>query len=214
MCGPLDRSAVRGVQVHLSIYLSYPPWTQTLPRDLRLSLPCTRTAQAGHRSTRFYLFPSMRTRANVAIRAFLMLSAVAAADTIKIPVEVDQQGKTKYFVTDSESVVPNEARQFCAAHLPGMPQSECVDRLVEQVSAIRKMRSEAQQSLPGITFTVNNAQGVAVKFIHEEGNDPSEEARDFCAEHFPNAPMDQCVEAMLANAGKALDEIKARHEVR
>ena len=32
MCGPLDRSAVRGVQVHLSIYLSYPPWTRTLHR--------------------------------------------------------------------------------------------------------------------------------------------------------------------------------------
>ena len=30
MCGPLDRSAVRGVQVHLSKYLSYPQWLQTL----------------------------------------------------------------------------------------------------------------------------------------------------------------------------------------
>ena len=148
------------------------------------------------------------------IASLLLLASPVASngpDTIKLPVEVDQQGKTIYFVTDATSDVMAEAGTFCGAHLPNAPLAECVEKLVEQVATVRKLRHDATLSLPGITFTVNKANGVAVKFVHEEGANPADEAREFCQLHFPGADEGKCVEAMLQNAAKALDEVNARY---
>ena len=112
---------------------------------------------------------------------------MAAEDTIKLPVEVDQQGRTIHFTTNAESEVAAEAARFCAAHLRAMPSGECVAKLVEQVKAVREARTQAALSLPGLTFTVQNAQGETLRFVHEELADPAEESREFCRQHFSDA---------------------------
>lgn len=140
-------------------------------------------------------------------------NSVSAADgTIKLPVEVDQSGKSIYFVTDASSDVVAEAALFCQTHLPAAPSNDCIAKLVEQVATIRKMRQDAAQQLPGITFTVNDPYGNAQRFVHEEGADAADEARAFCAEHFPQTDEGKCVEAMLQNAARALDEVQERYK--
>jgi hypothetical protein len=143
----------------------------------------------------------------------LPVAASGKEDTIKLPVQVDQQGKTIHFVVDATSDVPAEASRFCAAHLKLMPRSECVANLVDQVKAIRKLRLEAAVSLPELSFTVNDPHGVVQRFVHEEGADPAEESRVFCQQHFPDADESQCVEAMLGNAQQALEEIRGKQEL-
>lgn len=137
--------------------------------------------------------------------------AEAADGTIKLPVEVDQSGKSIYFVVNDHSDVVAEAERFCAAHLSASPRDDCVSKLAKEVYNIRKMREDAANSLPGITFTVNDPQGVSRRFVHEEGANPATEAATFCAEYFPQADESKCVEAMLQNAAKALDEVKDRY---
>lgn len=144
----------------------------------------------------------------------LLASALAAAeDTIKIPIEVDQKGKSIYFVTDADSNVLQEAVQFCMAHLPGMPQEDCASKLVEQVATVRSLREEAQAKIPGITFTVRDLQGQEHRFVHDEGANPRHEARAFCQLHFATVSEPECVEAMLSNAQKALEEVGQKAEL-
>ena len=137
--------------------------------------------------------------------------AEAADGTIKLPVEVDQSGKSIYFVVNDHSDVVAEAERFCAAHLSASPRDDCVSKLAKEVDNIREMREDAANSLPGITFTVNDPQGVSRRFVHEEGANPATEAATFCAEYFPQADESKCVEAILQNAAKALDEVKDRY---
>jgi CYTH domain-containing protein len=143
----------------------------------------------------------------------LLASAVAADDTIRIPIQVDQQGKTINFVINEQSHVELEARRFCSAHLPGMDEDECLKALLSQVETVRKVRHESQMQLPGIKFDVQNFRGDKVTFMHEEGANPNTEAREFCQLHFAGVPEDECVEAMLQNAQRALEEIKQKHEL-
>ena len=150
------------------------------------------------------------THRTAALLAMLLLSLSEAEDTIRLPVEVDQQGTTVPFVTDASSDLPTEAEKFCAAHLRLMPKAECIANLIEQVNAIRKVRTEAAMSLPGLTFTVNDPYGATQRFVHEEFADPAQESLEFCRQHFPDAEERACVEAMLANAQRALEEIRAR----
>ena len=141
---------------------------------------------------------------------FLLLAAAygqSEENVIKIPVQVDQNGKQIFFTTNAESDVAAEARKFCSVHLPSVDMDECLPNLMEQVRIIREQREQAQKSLPGLSFTVNNARGETIKFIHEEGADAALEAKLFCAEHFPEAPERDCVEHMLKGAARALDEI-------
>ena len=99
-------------------------------------------------------------------------------------------------MTDASSNVPLEAARFCAAHLSGMPSEECVGSLVEQVETIRKLRRETQDALPGITFTVRNAEGQDIRFVHDAGANPRDEAYVFCEQHFAAVPIDDCIEAV------------------
>ena len=146
---------------------------------------------------------------------FLLLSPTAAEDELKIPIEVDQQGKQIYFVTDATSDVFVEAAKFCAAHLRGMPANECRQKLVAEVEGVRKQRREAALSMPALTFTVQDPHGDTQRFFHEEYADPAEESRAFCRKHFDFPEVDEsaCVEAMLQNAQRALEEIRARDKV-
>ena len=146
-----------------------------------------------------------------ALLGLLVVAAASADDAVKIPVQVDQAGKTIYFVTDADSNVPLEAVRFCATHLPTVTSEECANNLVEQVTTVRSLRAEAQQQLPGISFTLKNSQGESLRFVHEEGADPAEEARTFCEAHFDAVPQSDCVEHMLKSAARALDEINAKH---
>merc|ERR1711968_313146 len=148
---------------------------------------------------------------SLAVFGFVLASA--QSNVLKIPVTVDQQGKSIYFVTDEDSDVLAEANRFCSAHLPTVDADECAANLYSQVAILRKERAEAQFALPGLTFTVNNANGETVRFVHEEGANPADEARAFCQEHFPSAPESDCVEAMLQNAKRALDEIQSKQEL-
>ena len=153
----------------------------------------------------------------LALCLLLLISARTAAaeeeDVLKLPIEVDQQGKTIYFVTNARSDVIAEAATFCAAHLRGMPADDCVTKLVEQVNAVRKLRAESALSLPGLTFTVTDPYGQVQRFTHEEYADPSEESRLFCRRHFPDADESECVQAMLQNAQRALEEIQGKQEL-
>ena len=155
----------------------------------------------------------------MAHRAFITVAWLAlacsehpASDVIKLPVQVDQQGTTKYFATDASSDVYFEARKFCETHLHTINTEECVNNLVNQVTILHKERLEAMTALPGITFTVNDANGNTIRFVHEEGANPQDEARAFCLDHFANVPEHECIEAMLENAKRALEEIQARHK--
>ena len=132
--------------------------------------------------------------------------------TIKIPIQVDQQGKQIYFVVHKDSDVTLEALRFCKAHLPTVDRNECISHLMQQVATVRDLRQEAIDKLPGMRFTVNDPSGKAQEFVHSEGADPREESRSFCQEHFPQANEGECIEAMLSNAARALDDINAREE--
>lgn len=139
---------------------------------------------------------------------WLSLWSVAfAADTIKLPVQVDQQGTTIPFVTDADDDVLLEAKNFCTKHLSGVPDlEECAQSLAAQVKTVRDLRVEAQNSLPGLSFNVRNDAGEEVRFSHEEGANPAEEAEAFCIVHYSAVPLNDCVQAMLQNAQMALEE--------
>lgn len=150
----------------------------------------------------------------VAAALWLLCASHACAqeeDIIKLPVEVDQQGKTIYFVTHAASDVAADALTFCSAHLPTLDAADCASNLEGQVALLRKERAAAAAQLPGLSFTVNNAAGETIKFVHEEGASPADEARHFCREHFEDVDESSCIDAMLQNAKRALDEINARH---
>ena len=115
--------------------------------------------------------------------------------------------------TDTEKLFRNAAL-FCEAHLHEAPEEfvACAQKLVEQVKQIRETRTKAMELLPGLSFTVSDEFGHQIKFVHEEGANPFDEAKAFCLEHFPHAkPLEKCVDTMLRNAGQALDDIKAQH---
>ena len=67
-------------------------------------------------------------------------------------------------------------------------------------------RMAAQNDLPGLSFTVRNQAGEELRFTHEEGASPADEARSFCADHFESVPQSACVEQMLRSAQRALEE--------
>lgn len=60
-------------------------------------------------------------------------------------------------------------------------------------------------------FSVNDPSGQEIEFVHEEGANPRDESRHFCRLHFSQADEAECIEAMLSNAARALDDIKARY---
>ena len=155
----------------------------------------------------------MRSAALAALLLCAAREAVAQKDSIKIPVQVDQAGKSIYFVTDATSDVAAEAARFCRAHLPGTELTECADKLAMQVETVRQLRLENQQALPGLSFTVRNPDGELLQFVHEEGANPLDEASEFCRLHFARVSEDECVQAMLQNAQKALEEALQKEEL-
>ena len=136
----------------------------------------------------------------------LLPACALASDTIKIPIQVDQRGTTIPFVTNAGDDVLQEAALFCSKHLSGTDLKECTQQLAAQVSTVRGLRTEAQASLPGLSFTVRNHEGKEVRFSHEQGANPAVEAEAFCELHFSGVPLHDCVEAMLKNAEMALKE--------
>lgn len=152
------------------------------------------------------------------LRSFLAATSLALArsehpapDEVSVPVEVDQQGTTIQFTVAGDTDGYYEALEFCAAHLKTLDTDKCAHSLLNKVSILRKQRIEAIQELPGITFTVNDAKGNTLRFIHNEGANPANEAKAFCLDHFANVPERECVDAMMQNAKRALDEIQSRH---
>lgn len=153
------------------------------------------------------------------VRAALSLLGCAALretdaqeDVLKIPVTVDQAGKSIYFVTDASSDVAAEAARFCRAHLPTLEVADCAEELEKQVQTVRTLRRDAQLTLPGISFSVRSPEsGEELRFVHEEGADPVAEATEFCKLHFPNISEKECIPTMLRNAQEALDEVEARY---
>lgn len=146
-------------------------------------------------------------------RLLLILLAACGqtrAQTLKVPVQVDQSGKMMYFVVEDHSNIYAAAVRFCAAHLPSLDAAECVQNLVAEVTAIQEKaaseREAAQSSLPGLSFSVQNEAGEELRFTHEEGANPADEAREFCALHFESVPESACVESMLQSAQRALEE--------
>ena len=87
---------------------------------------------------------------------------------------------------------------------------ECAQNLVAEATAMRKKAADerlaAQNDLPGLSFTVRNQAGDELRFTHEEGANPADEARAFCAEHFEAVPPSACVEQMLRSAQRSLEE--------
>lgn len=143
-----------------------------------------------------------------------LLARHAADDTIRIPIQVDQAGRTVDFASAADADVAAEAAAFCVEHLPMAPRDECATNLVEQVRILRGVRAKAAGTLPGLSFNVQDENGQQVKFTHVEGQNPAEEVHEFCEAHFPSIDSDSCAEAMLKNAQKALDEANAEHEAR
>jgi len=137
---------------------------------------------------------------------FAVSTAVAADDTLRVPVQVDQSGKQIYFVVDGQSNVPMESAKFCSAHLPMVDPDECASQLSSKVAETRDSQFEAQNLLPGLSFSVRNHEGETIRFVHQEGVNPALEMRAFCAEHFEQVPEGECVEVMLRNAQMALEE--------
>lgn len=153
-----------------------------------------------------------------AVAALLLLAsaareAAAQTDSIKIPVQVDQVGKSIYFVTDASSNVAAEAARFCRAHLPATELSECAEQLVAQVETVRQLRLETQQNLPGLSLSVRSPEGEELRFVHEEGANPLEEAEDFCRRHFARVSVSKCIQAMMRNAQMALEEARKKEEM-
>ena len=182
----------------------------------RLSIKLSSTANRREHASALLGMERAPLRCSRVLLSFILLTAKTATvcgaeNVIRLPVQVDQSGKTIYFVTDADSDIEEEAARFCAAHLRTVNQDECVGNLVAQVGSIRKARQEAAHELPGLTFTVNNHAGETITFVHEEGADPAAEAKVFCAEHFSQVAESDCVEAMLRNAARALEEIKAKY---
>ena len=90
-------------------------------------------------------------RSCLALSLALALSH-GAEDVIKIPVQIDQEGTTMDFVTDSDSDVYTEALRFCRRNVPIVPKfNECANKLLQQVEALRRERREAIDALPDIT---------------------------------------------------------------
>ena len=175
----------------------------------------TNTARARFDGDDFHLLCGWRTT-HMSLRHLFVGLIVAFAsaddDVIRLPVEVDQQGKKVYFVVRKDSDVMLEALRFCKAPLPSLDKNECMSNLIQQVATIRNLRQEAAASIPGMKFTVNDADGNEQTFVHEEGADPREESREFCTTHYPQANEDECIEAMLSNAARALDDINAKYD--
>ena len=97
--------------------------------------------------------------------ALLATGTLAAENVIKLPVQVDQAGKTIYFVTNADSDVLAEALQFCEAHMKHVDVMSCAEKLESQVAVIRNERETAAAQIPGLSFTVNNAAGETIRFV-------------------------------------------------
>ena len=129
----------------------------------------------------------------------LTAAGVSAQNTLKMPVQVDQSGKTLYLVTTESSDVLLEALRFCAAHLPSLELDECARNLAAEEAAMRAKsavdRDTAQSSLPGLSFTVQSPEGELLRFTHEEGANPADEARAFPAQYHADLlrTMQTCV---------------------
>ena len=78
----------------------------------------------------------------VAAALALATPARAAGSGVRLPVQVDQAGRTVDFFTESEFLedVEAEAALFCHEHLRTVNQGECVANLVSQVRAVRGAR--------------------------------------------------------------------------
>ena len=120
-------------------------------------------------------------------------AGASAQNTLKMPVQVDQSGKTLYLVTTESSDVLLEALRFCAAHLPSLELDECARNLAAEEAAMRAKsavdRDTAQSSLPGLSFTVQSPEGELLRFTHEEGANPADEARPFPAQYHADLLM-------------------------
>ena len=123
----------------------------------------------------------------------LTAAGASAQYTLKMPVQVDQSGKTLYLVTTESSDVLLEALRFCAAHLPSLELDECARNLAAEEAAMRAKsavdRDTAQSSLPGLSFTVQSPEGELLRFTHEEGANPADEARPFPAQYHADLLM-------------------------
>ena len=126
---------------------------------------------------------------------------------------MDQAGRNIDFVVDDDtSDVQMEASLFCNTHMPAADAQECVDHLEHLVETHRGVRRQAQANLPGLSFTVRSPTSSFLRFVHEEGANPGDEAAAFCAEHFTEVSEEECVEEMLRNMQKAYEEATQKSE--
>ena len=80
--------------------------------------------------------------------------------------------------------------------------------MLQATETLARLRLRAQKDLPGISFMVGTPEG-EVRFDHESGENPINEAGAFCKRYFQDTPRSKCVEAMLVNAEKAMEEALA-----
>ena len=135
-----------------------------------------------------------------------LLFAPGRCDVVRFPVEVAQDGTTVDFEHAADGDAAMEAIDFCVTHMPTVDTSKCSMGIIDQLSTIMQGRVKSMNTLPGLTFQVANADGQVVQFIHEEGKNPSVEARKFCRTHFKGTSPTECIESMLINMQKALQE--------
>ena len=152
----------------------------------------------------------------------LLAQGIAQQGKISIPVQVDQAGHTLDFVVDDSSDILLEAEHFCktiaevwkkSVYVDQHTQEQCEAHLIHSVKTQRDARQKAQDSLPGLSFTVTRGDGEQLRFVHEEGANPADEAAAFCAEHFAEVAQEACVESMLRNAQKAYEEVTRKSEL-
>ncbi len=135
-----------------------------------------------------------------------LLTTAATGRVTRMPVEVAQDGTIVHYLYDPEhDDIAASVINFCQTHLPSMNIEECSKSLLHQVQKFEKLKEESREALPSITFSVQAGQD-KVRFAHVRGNDPAIEAASFCNLHFPESASTLCIDEMLKNMERALQE--------
>ena len=151
----------------------------------------------------------MRTSALLLLFLAGTCCSLALGREVRIPIQVSQDGTTVDFIADpAKDDLADAVIRFCARHLKLMDTAECSETLLTQVTTLEQARAEAQNNLPSVSFSVRTGgeKGEEVRFAHVRGSDPAQEAEQFCALHFSQAPSAACVNQMLENMQRALEE--------
>lgn len=174
---------------------------------------CKHTGQSAQQATHPMRSTSRQRRArrSAAAAAMAWIAMVhadhPASDIIQLPVYVDEHGDMQYFMYNPLFNLYSEARKFCEVHRSMSTENECVADIANQVSILRNEQLQGLQELQPFAFTVRDASGQDIQFIHREGKLLNDEAKYFCLDHFAQFSQRECVQAMINSAKKALDEL-------